>query len=497
MFLLAKSTRKFFVQRRIFEKTLCLTTETPFWREKKSFCTSKVFHLSKIKELETKDAEWKEEEREEEINETGSEEDFLKNVPLETADDFFRRATIYKQQGKLKEALWSVEEAIKRDSSDTRFFILRGHCYEESNQLKKALEEYTRVTTLQPQNFPAFVAVAQCLKKMGEERRAVQVCSNVLSLDNKFHAALNCRADTYFQLGEMEKAEEDYRKLAEVQNQARGFLGLGNICLGKSEFEDAKQNFLEAIQMEREMYEAWSGLGIVYYLEGDGERAANAFTCAIEKSGKEFADLFCKRAAAFVLMEKWKSAFKDAEKAIQLDSRQPQAFLIRAQCMQSAKKWDEAIFDYTEFLRQMREVEANDEEEKKQKAQVLVARAECYLQIILENKKNQTFLTEEEKAKNKHKQQEILDKVNAQIASMLVEDLKQVMQLMPSERPKCDKLFEETKKALKKEENKQNKQNKQKEESKVQVNSKQKEESKSKEERKGRKPRRVNKALKK
>ena len=105
---------------------------------------------------------------EDELNNMKKEEmDLLDKIPLQNADDHYRRALVLKEQGNIAKALKHLEEAIKMDSTDYRYYTMRGSCYEEMNQLDLAINDYTKVTSTQPQNYPAFLATAQCYMKKG------------------------------------------------------------------------------------------------------------------------------------------------------------------------------------------------------------------------------------------------------------------------------------------------------------------------------------------
>ena len=89
-----------------------------------------------------------------------------------------------------------------------------------------------------------------------------------------------------------------------------------------------------------------------------------------------------------------------------------------------------------------------EEEEKKQMSQIYLERATCYFNIIKENNKSYSFLTEEERAKPIEKRNSILKKLNNQITHILVEDLKRVVEFHEPFRSKCDKLYEDLKKIV-------------------------------------------------
>jgi tetratricopeptide (TPR) repeat protein len=152
---------------KFFHNKNCLNATTNFF-------ISKRYLRSSTNDYNEEEEEGEEEgyfNSEDELNNIKKEEeeiDVLDSIPLETADDHYRRALILKEQGKIKKALKHLEEAIKKDSTDYRYYTMRGSCYEDLNKFQLAINDYTRVTNTQPQNYPAFLATAQCYMKIGE-----------------------------------------------------------------------------------------------------------------------------------------------------------------------------------------------------------------------------------------------------------------------------------------------------------------------------------------
>ena len=130
-------------------------------------------------------------------------------------------------------------------------------------------------------------------------------------------------------MGELEKSIENYNKLLDDQQSGRGFLGLGNICLQSGQYEEAKLHLVNALKRDEKLFEAWAAIGIIYYLTNQPQRAINSFTNAIQNSNKKHSDLYSKRAATYLLMEKWDEAFKDASQATHINPDELHAYLIK------------------------------------------------------------------------------------------------------------------------------------------------------------------------
>jgi tetratricopeptide (TPR) repeat protein len=83
------------------------------------------------------------------------------------------------------------------------------------------------------------------------------------------------------------------------------------------------------LKRDEKLYEAWAAIGIIYYLTNQPQRAINSFTNAIQNAPKKFSDLYSKRAACFLLLDKWNEAFQDASIAIDINSEELHAYLIK------------------------------------------------------------------------------------------------------------------------------------------------------------------------
>uniref|UniRef100_A0A914ZB19 Tetratricopeptide repeat protein n=2 Tax=Panagrolaimus superbus TaxID=310955 RepID=A0A914ZB19_9BILA len=177
-----------------------------------------------------------------------------------------------------------------------------GHCYLKLKNYEKAKAAFNRVIVLDPSNLSARAALAVCLFHEGDDiaEKALVACHNV---DEFNPVILNQLANIYFLNNQIEKAEEtawlaynnavqkelkaescymiarchhhkrEYEKAFRYYYQATQFgsqkfvlpyYGLGQIHLGRAEFEQAVECFEKVLKEYPEDYETLKVLGSIY-----------------------------------------------------------------------------------------------------------------------------------------------------------------------------------------------------------------------------------------
>jgi RNA polymerase-associated protein CTR9 len=229
--------------------------------------------------------------------------DYVINYRPTDASAIIGRALENYSSGEYTAALAFFRKALKmKPDLPAEVRLGFGHCYLKLKNYEKAKTAFNRVIKLDPSNLSARTALAVCLYHEGEEiaEKALVACHN---MDRNNPVILNQLANIYFLNNDIEKAEEtawaaynnavqkelkaescymiarchhhkrEYEKAFRYYYQATQFgspkfvlpyYGLGQIHLGRTEFEQAIECFEKVLKEYPEDYETLKVLGSIY-----------------------------------------------------------------------------------------------------------------------------------------------------------------------------------------------------------------------------------------
>jgi tetratricopeptide (TPR) repeat protein len=158
-------------------------------------------------------------------------------------DVLVERAAEYGLQGKLKEAVALLDEALR----------------------------------INPQNATAWVTRATAVRKLGDFQRAIQDATKAIDIDPKFAEAYCQRAFAY-QQSQLDKRVEhsfgDANKAIELApNYPLSYLIRGNARLELEEYAEAVADYTKAIDLNPRSYSAYGGRARAYSALGDVRKA--------------------------------------------------------------------------------------------------------------------------------------------------------------------------------------------------------------------------------
>eukprot|EP01027_Heterolobosea_sp_BB2_P007767 GEZU01011530.1.p1 GENE.GEZU01011530.1~~GEZU01011530.1.p1 ORF type:complete len:129 (-),score=40.78 GEZU01011530.1:41-427(-) len=95
--------------------------------------------------------------------------------------------------------------------------------------------------------------------------------------------------------------------------------------------------------------EAFKAEGNDWFKKGNYGKACASYTKAIEADPENYV-LYSNRCAAFLKLEKWNRALKDAEKSLQLNPQWVKGYFRKAASLKGLQQYDEAVKTVKEGL---------------------------------------------------------------------------------------------------------------------------------------------------
>jgi tetratricopeptide (TPR) repeat protein len=177
-------------------------------------------------------------------------------------------------------AKW-LDRAIEQDPADVRSMTRRGHLAEQEGDLARARRYFERATEANPENADAPNYLGNILRQAGDLDGAERAYRQAIEADPRYPGGYNNLGILLQARGRIEEAEQRLREgVGKAPRSALLQNSLGALLLRRGDAE-AVERFETAIELDAEMPEAWSNLGVVRAQGGDRVAAAECFRRAL------------------------------------------------------------------------------------------------------------------------------------------------------------------------------------------------------------------------
>ncbi len=177
-------------------------------------------------------------------------------------------------------AIW-LDRAIEEDPADVRSMTRRGHLAEQEGDLARARRYFERAAEANPENADAPNYLGNILRQAGDLDGAERAYRQAMQADPRYPGGYNNLGILLQERGRIEEAERHLRE--GVEKAPRSALlqnSLGALLLRRGD-PAALERFETAVELDAEMPEAWSNLGVVRAQGGDRKAAAECFERAL------------------------------------------------------------------------------------------------------------------------------------------------------------------------------------------------------------------------
>lgn len=179
----------------------------------------------------------------------------------------------YVLSGQNEKAQQTLSEALRLqpDSADTLYLLAQA----DANLQKdvNALELLVRARKLAPKNTDVLFLLARLSMKQSFFDDAIELLKEGVKLDPRrpdFHAALG---ESYFTVGKVDKATEEFKTLTELDDSPRSYALMGLCYRHLGKYEEAKHYLNESLGADRHNPLALFNLGFIARKQGDNDRA--------------------------------------------------------------------------------------------------------------------------------------------------------------------------------------------------------------------------------
>lgn len=180
-------------------------------------------------------------------------------------------------------AMESLSRVTAKDPQNRTALFMKGFIYKEMGDTANAVTLLRKVCDLYPNYEPAFEELG-VLYSLHHDPLALEYLNTALRIEPNNTNALYALAMYYQDLNQMDKAEEAYKQILDINaNHKESWHNRGYIELFTyGDYAQAIDFFTRAIQCDSTYAEAWVNRGCAYELSGDRQHANDDFHTALE-----------------------------------------------------------------------------------------------------------------------------------------------------------------------------------------------------------------------
>lgn len=256
-------------------------------------------------------------------------------------------------QGDLNEAVGAFTTAIDLKPKYVDAFINRGFSRYQLKEFDAALADYEQAIELDDEAANAYNNRGLVYYEQQKYREAVTAFTKCIMLQPKSPKFYEHRRLAYLKLGMKEEARDDGVRWKQLQRQhlvnlqiakqpanAVGYLARAEIAMEEDRAQDALVDFDRAIRLNPNLARAWYGRARARYAGDEYELAISDCTKAIELEPVQ--PVYSLRGDAYLKAGKIDQAIEDFHKAKRLDPVVAEAFLKKAEELETLGQTDAA-----------------------------------------------------------------------------------------------------------------------------------------------------------
>lgn len=243
-----------------------------------------------------------------------------------------------KNKESISEAIKMFNEAIDQDdsydeahSSMGRACLFMYRLTKEKNWLEKAVSSCYRALEINKKLYSAHIILGYIHKETGKYKNAIKDFQKALIINPEcFQAVLEIAGIYYFDLGELNKAEEAYKKAIAIRNGYwRGYKHLAYFYYVVNRYPEAEKELLRVIRLDPADPWAYKVLIGIYNKRTDGISSRKAREI-FERSKRFGADgeIYSNMGTNLFYQKQYAEARSMYLKAIELGGRSPDIFIL-------------------------------------------------------------------------------------------------------------------------------------------------------------------------
>jgi tetratricopeptide (TPR) repeat protein len=171
--------------------------------------------------------------------------------------------------------LVDFSKAIELDSNNKEAYRRRGYTYYHLGEYENALADYNKAIEIDPNDAHSYWQRGDIYRCMGEYDKAITDYNQTIEIDRKNYLAYNNRGFVYMIQKRYEEALDDFKKAMSRKSSNFPYPSnnTGYVYLQQGKYDLAIEYFNKCLSIDDKLFAANLNLALVYYENGDQEKA--------------------------------------------------------------------------------------------------------------------------------------------------------------------------------------------------------------------------------
>lgn len=198
------------------------------------------------------------------------------------------------------------------------YYLVRGTYYYEQEQYDSCIKYLNKYVTYNSKNGMAYSMLARSHELNANYPMAIELYTRAIENGVKGIFELNNRGASYRNIGDYDKALDDYYSALKIEHNPIVINNIGIVYQTTNEHNKAVEYFRKALKIRPNSVTVLDNLGYSLSELDEHEEAIEIYSSAILANSKD-PQLYNNRGVSYAELEEYDKAFNDFDKAIELD----------------------------------------------------------------------------------------------------------------------------------------------------------------------------------
>lgn len=265
------------------------------------------------------------------------------------ANLYFLRSVEYYDLDRFGEALYDVNQAIKRDSTNQEYFIQQGKIYFNQFDITRSMNSLREAHRLDPKNEEPLYFMGKYMYYYSQYDEAMGFANQALRIDIFNPDVYFLKAMIFKETGDIRGAKSNLQTAVEQDPEFyEAYMQLG-LLFSKSGDRLALQYFRNALRVDPESTEAMYGKAMFYQEQEDYEQALEIYAEIIEIDAR-FARAYYNKGFIYFQKDSIRKADRFFGIAVNVSPTYADAYYMRGLCAEVEGDFETARFYYRQVL---------------------------------------------------------------------------------------------------------------------------------------------------
>lgn len=272
------------------------------------------------------------------------------NVVLgQSAKKYYKAGKTFQKSGNYEDAESEFTKAIDLDPNFTKAYIERAVTFEKLEQIEDAAADYKKLTSLLPKKFDYFYHAGRLYYKLKKYDESLIMLNGATNISKKVHQVYEYKVKALLAKEDYKTALTECKMAIDLNPVAENFYNLGIINENLNNYVLAESNFIESVAENPNYIKSYIELGFVRIKLEKLNYALNAANKALNIDSRNKM-AYVLRSIIYKKKLDYPSAINDLSKVTLLYPDDETAFFLRGIAYHEFNQFQNAINDFSKVI---------------------------------------------------------------------------------------------------------------------------------------------------